>query len=228
MHYTKKDYPASDWERLKLHIPAPSYSSGAYDGRLCEPVAAENKAYDARSVCVMRSPEAAFVQAVSMWAEYDLPSHIKPKIPNNVINTATWLNSNMLPAATLSRVSKYQYVIPYSFEVGVQVSVEQLFNTPDPGLLGSKDVLYNVIYSCNPPGLFYRDLPLTEGVHFTSSIKQESFLRALQYNTLFRTFHPPLIDEKLVMIFDVRPVKLEFNKMEVRLIMYSILLMLVE
>ena len=47
---------------------------------------------------------------------------------------------------------------------GLSVDVEMLHNVPDRVLFGSKGTVYKVIYSLSPPGVLYKDPPLTEGV----------------------------------------------------------------
>ena len=121
--------------------------------------------------------------------------------------------------------------VPYSFEVGLKVSVEMIHNTPDLGMFSSKEVLYKVIYSTMPPGLYYKDMPLSDGVHFTSEMVAASPLKAISFQGMLsipfcpyialcyvvlldgmKKINPTAMDEKLCFVFDVRPIKLEFDK----------------
>ena len=88
---------------------------------------------------------------------------------------------------------------------------------PDQGIFGSNDILYKVIYSTNPPGLFYKDPPLAEGLHFTrgSDAYITSPLLHPVFGDGFAVFHPTIIEKKLCFIFDIRSIQLTFSKPKV-------------
>jgi hypothetical protein len=93
------------------------------------------------------------------------------------------------------------------------VNIHQLLNMPDTsgGLFKATNcVLYKVIYSVVPPGLYYKDPPLgSEGVRFTFSNDLDSPAMAPTFSDGFRDFNPPELHEHVYVLLDVRPVLVE-------------------
>jgi hypothetical protein len=83
-----------------------------------------------------------------------------------------------------------------------------------------------VINSINPPGLLYRDSPLTEGVRFTHLLNTDSSVCNPAFTDDFAVFHPTLIEKKLCFVLDVRTVSLVYNKSKVRVhvLLFAILI----
>ncbi len=122
-------------------------------------------------------------QAIAVVPTVDLPPNItaRPAGNSNSVDVTTWLRGLLSDANTVREVIDFMRCVPYSFDVGLKLSVEMILNIPDLGMFASKDVVYKVIYSTNPPGLLYKDMPLTEGVHFTSDMSSESTLKAIYF-----------------------------------------------
>ena len=220
---SKSDYPERDWERLKLMIPPPvSYLNGNYDGRLCEPNAQLLTVFEAKTISsVNRAVEATCRQAVLSYQSTgkSLPVHIEPFRHNlSPVESARWVESLLLPSNQIDTVLNSTYFIPYDFTSGISVCIDELHSMPDPGLFGASDILYKVIYSMNPPGLYYKDPPLAEGLHFTRGDDRHltSPLRHPIFSDGFAVFHPTVIEKKLCFLFDVRVIQLSFSKQKVQ------------
>ena len=65
------------------------------------------------------------------------------------------------------------------------------------------------MYSVSPPGLFYRDPPLSEGAHFTLDYDLESSVRAPVFLDGCKELCPAELDERCCLIVDIRSVALE-------------------
>mmetsp|Transcript_10745 Transcript_10745/g.16311 ORF Transcript_10745/g.16311 Transcript_10745/m.16311 type:complete len:1747 (+) Transcript_10745:218-5458(+) len=211
---SKADYPAADWARLKLDIPPPgAYLTGCYDGRLCEPTPTIVQAFEAKAAQMNRTVETMCTQAIGAVSQAKLPTHIPPKPVNpSPDELQEWYSRILCPSTNVRMVLNYALTTPYSFDSGVSLSINELHNLPESGMFGTNDVLYKVIYSTSPPGLFYKEPPLAEGVHFTRDVNVESCLKHPAYNDGFCTFHPTSIEKKLCFIFDVRSINLEYSK----------------
>ena len=118
-----------------------------------------------------------------MVATSELPPNItvRPAGNSNSVDVVTWLRGLLSDASTVREVIDVMRCVPYSFDVGLKLSVEMILNIPDLGMFASKEVVYKVIWQTNPPGLLYKDMPLTEGVHFTSEMSPESSLKAIYF-----------------------------------------------
>ena len=69
-----------------------------------------------------------------------------------------------------------------------------------------------VIYSLAPPGLFYRQPPLTEGVQFTRSIDPDSPWQHPVFRDGFHTFSQLALEEISCVVFDVRQIRYDQRK----------------
>lgn len=108
----------------------------------------------------------------------------------------------------------FVYTAPYSEDAGLKASVEFLFNMPDTsGIFSSETRIYKCIYSIVPPGLYYKDPPLTEGVSYTRNNElDKSFCRCPAFTDGYAEFFPTLMQENLYLLIDVRIVKVEPSK----------------
>jgi hypothetical protein len=223
------------------------YLQGGYDGRLCEPSSGGggegeggrgNKLlsiYEAKSLLVMArcSVEVTCRQAIMAYQSTapppgrPLPPHIL-LAPENLPrgggdggggdSMSQWIESLLLPSNQIDSTLDYTYTVPYDFSTGLSVCVDELHAMPEQGgIFGTNDILHKVIYSMNPPGLFYKDPPLSEGLHFTrgGSDHLTSPLYHPVFSDGFAVFHPTVIERKLCFIFDVRLIQLAFSKQKV-------------
>lgn len=84
-----------------------------------------------------------------------------------------------------------------------------IFNMPQGGMFAAKGVMYKAIYSISPPGLFYKDPPLSEGVHFTINDDMDQPAPCPAWTDGFNALSPSQLDEGLCLIVDVRTLRVE-------------------
>jgi len=189
-------------EAMSLGIikPPPKYRSGAYDASSCVPDAREKGLY---SLWLERTPavvkdlliELADVsQKAEMTKNGKIDSRKLDRYAHKLLKKPPLTNDMPM---RLSFFSKY---IP---EQGFSVSVDGCQNLPTEGKYVS------VITSLSPPGLYYRDMPLTEGVQITRGLDLESEQVNPKFpkegsTKLYKDIDP---DPNLVLIVDVRAFK---------------------
>ena len=204
---SRDEFPPEEWTRLGLDVPAPTYSSGAYNGSLCEPTADELICFRAKDANVTESAESAVLQALS-----SLPaakSRFPPKPAEAAApETIEWFRKLFPKHDQIRKPVEYAFTAPYAVEKGLCVAIEKLYNMPDLGLFSSQVALYKVISSTSPPGLFYKDPPLFDGVYYTKSNNLESHVRAPAFSDGFQPFTPANMDGNLYLILDVRTIHL--------------------
>jgi hypothetical protein len=206
---SRDDYPREEWVKLGLDVPAPVYASGAYHGEACRPSDEEKVCFAAKAE-VPALVEAAVSQAMSSRMDA-LPPGITPK-PQGAHESelATWLGS-FFPV-DMKRIADLSFTAPYSLESGLQVSVDMLYGMPEQsgGLFTqAPSVLYKVIYSIVPPGLFYKDPPLSEGVRFTKTENYDRPAKAPVFLDGFSDFTPSQLNESVYLVIDVRQVRID-------------------
>ena len=109
----------------------------------------------------------------------------------------------------MKTVLDYSLIGPYSLDTGICVSIDMLFNMPEVSngyFSTTPGNVFKVIYSIVPPGLYYKDPPMSEEVYFT---KTEDYSRAHQCPTFqdgFTHFFPPLLDDQSFLVIEVRSV----------------------
>jgi hypothetical protein len=164
---SKEDFPREEWGKLKLDIAAPPYNSGAYDGVLAEPTPIDRACYVAKSTCPIESVETVLGHTTLM--DGDKSSNI-PKISASASteDKSEWIKSVLPPSDQMRKLINFSYTAPYSVDSGIAVNILSLYNVPDgSGFLSNDAIIYKVIYSMTPPGLYYKEPPLSEGVKFT-------------------------------------------------------------
>ena len=111
----------------------------------------------------------------------------------------------------MRKTINFVYTAPYSEDAGLKASVEFLFNMPDTtGLFSSETRIYKCIYSIVPPGLYYKDPPLTEGVSYTKNNEfDKSSFRCPAFTDGYAEFFPTLMQQNLYLLVDVRIIKVE-------------------
>ena len=143
---SKADYPQSDWPRLRLMVPPPGvYASGCYDGHLCEPRGGELHAFEAKAAHMTGSVLSVCRQAVAACPPSLRPSHVSSP-PDNATQDQLdlWSRSLMQPSDNMRMILNYSLAVPYSFECGVSVSVDELHSLPAGGMFASNDTIYKV------------------------------------------------------------------------------------
>jgi hypothetical protein len=152
--------------------------------------------------------------ALSTYEVSDVPP--RPSDTSGAGIMERWLKEAMDvrgDAKTLAKVANYTYIAPYSFDVGISMSIEMLYNMPDQNtFFAERGIVYKVIFSLSPPGIFYKDPPLTDGVHFTVENDLESPHRMPSFKDGFRTLEPPQLETNMVLILDVWPIKISRDK----------------
>jgi len=205
---SKEDFDEKEWVNKKIVIPAPEYSSGAYDGSACEPSTTELMAHVAKTTSSGSNITAdAFFSSVVASFNARKPSY--PPRPNSITkeDLLAWYKQIMAP--TTANFLDYSYCVPYSAEAGVLVSIEMLHNMPQGGLWAAKGIMFKVIYSLSPPGLFYKDPPLPEGTKFTTNDNLDAPIPCPSWTDGFRVMKPPSLEEGLCLIIDVRTLRAE-------------------
>ena len=71
---------------------------------------------------------------------------------------------------------------------------------------------WQVIYSVTPPGLFYHQPALTEGVQFTRSVDVDLPWRYPVFRDDYHGFNQLQLDDQSCFVFDVRHIKVEKKK----------------
>jgi hypothetical protein len=200
-----KDYPEEDHERLGIRIPAPAYSSGAYAGGLCEPDESclENLSYLAKISNSRFGSDESYDSILTQCA-----NHVQ-RAPS-----AKWYETFMLPDRPNElHPMNWTYCVPYSLDTGLSVSVDCIYNLPDASTSSSlfalpSGVIYKAIYSILPPGLFYKEPPLSEQVKFTVNSNLDSNNRAPTFSDGYNQFFPPRLSEQTYLLIDIRSVKI--------------------
>lgn len=202
-----------DWGRLGLDIPAPSYSTGAYDGSLCEPGEKELICYRIKYLGRESSPsEEALLQAMianSSTAETTLS--LKPS-GSSTGEIKDWFQKLFPPQDAMRRSIEYAFTAPYDVESGISISIDKLYNMPDNSSIFSNNhriTLYKVVISTLPPGLFYKSPPIYDQVYYTKEHQLEAHWRAPSYLDGCFTFHPPAMSNNLFLIVDIRTIYIE-------------------
>lgn len=230
---SRDDFAEEEWPRLGLAIAAPPYSSGAYDGTLCEPDEriSESLAYackvdgtgsfgSAGAAVVGGSvlgggsvpgTSAETIEDVLTQAIAAIPGNDLPKKPSrqqgaNESHVADWMKKLLPSKDGIKTILNYKYSVPYSADAGVLVSVDSLYNMPGISSLisGSPCHIYKVIYSLVPPGLYYKDPPLSEGTHFTIMTDMDSAARAPVFKDGYAELTPSKMSEQLMVLLHVR------------------------
>jgi hypothetical protein len=122
------------------------------------------------------------------------------------------------------------FVAEYNQRAGLRVSVDALANLPEHGVvskgyltkvrccpvvvanLADVAVCTQVIYSLAPPGLYYRQPPLTEGVQFTRSIDPDKPWQTPVFRDGFHTFSQLALEETSCVVFDIRHIRYDQRK----------------
>jgi hypothetical protein len=124
-----------------------------------------------------------------------------------------WMQLLLPPTLTIRRPLDYSYAFPHSPQAGVLVEIERLYNMPEIGgyslLFGTSCAVYKVIASTSPPGLFYKDPPLLDGVYYTKTQSLESHVKSPIFEDGFVEFTPPNMGVGLYLVLDVRRVRVE-------------------
>lgn len=206
---SRDDYPREEWGKLGLDIPPPIYASGAYHGVLCQPTDEEKVCFTAKAE-VPVLVEASVSQAMTGRLG-SLPQGITAKpVGAHESELLSWLAS-FFPT-DMKRTIDLSFTVPYSLDRGLQVSVDMLHGMPEQqtGLFTqAPSLVYKVIYSIVPPGLFYKDPPLSEGVRFTKTENWDRPAKAPLYLDGFNDFSPSQLDESVYLVLDVRTVRIE-------------------
>jgi len=205
---SRDDVPERDWEKLGLDVAAPAYTSGEYYGASCEPDEMETFCYPTKVPNKSTTVDGALSLALSSIAD-------KPGAPKfSARPTAAgdealtkWLESLLPKATEMKHLLDYSLISPYSLDSGLCVSVDMLFNMPEVrgGVFSTPPgTIFKVIYSIVPPGLFYKDPPMSEEVVFTKAENYERPYRAPVFLDGYNYFHPPLLDNQSYVVIEVR------------------------
>lgn len=122
-----------------------------------------------------------------------------------------WIKSLMAPANTLTStmVLDYSYIAPYSNNYGINIKVDMLYNMPEVKggfFTNPPGNVYKVIYSIVPPGLYYKDPPMSDEVSFTQKEDYERPYRSPIFLDEAKRFTPPLLDDQSLLVIEVRSV----------------------
>jgi len=208
---SKDEFPAAEWARLGLSVPAPTYVSGEYSGSLCEPSDLELVCYRAKSQNPVESVESALMQALA--ARPAEAAALPPRPAGNETDAImSWLKSLLPGQDQMRRTIEYSFAVPYSIETGLNVSIENLYNMPDGGIFSSFSTLYKVISSTSPPGLFYKEPPLFDGVFYTKTHRLEAHMRAPAFTDGFYDFTPSSLSRNLYLLLDIRTLRIDSKK----------------
>ena len=205
---SREDAPEKDWEKLGLDVPAPPYTSGEYFGGSCEPDEMETFCYPTK--VPNRSTTVDGVLSLALSSIADKPGAPKfsarPTAAGDEALTK-WLQSLMPKPTEMKQLLDYSLISPYSLDSGLCVSVDMLFNMPDvPGGFFSTPpgTIFKTIYSIVPPGLYYKDPPMSEEVVFTKTERYDRPYRTPVFDDGFTYFFPPLLDNQSYVVIEVR------------------------
>jgi hypothetical protein len=205
----REDFPQVDWIKLRLDIPAPLYYSGSYDGSACRPFAVEETSFNAKVATsgVSNTAEASLSQAIAVFG--DRVTYPKCPTTSDPEIIKKWVQSVMLPATDMRSNIDYSFCTPYTHDTGLSISVKMLYNMPSGGLFGPKGIVFKVIYSISPPGLFYKDPPLTDGTHFTVNDDFDQPISCPSWTDEPCILFPGALEEAQCLILDIRTLRLE-------------------
>jgi hypothetical protein len=213
-----EDTPTDQWQALGLVSSAPTYMSGAYFGKLCEPSDTEAFCFPAKAGSLGLTVDSALNQLLSSVGESDTVKYSRrPDVQGKKGSKEEkimqdWTASLMPAHKDMKKVLDYQFIAPYSLDTGLNVSIDMLFNMPEAasGFFSTPPVtVYKVIYSIIPPGLFYKDPPMSEGVFYTKSEDYSKSYRAPVFTDGFVHLYPPILDDSTYLLIEVRTITIE-------------------
>ena len=207
---SQRNSPQSEWSRLGLNIPAPNYINGNYDGSACKPNQNDIDSYMAKLTEPDVSVEEALSSITTSQGAMDIP--LKPTQTNEFNE---WLGKYLPAPEDMRSILDYTLCVPFHQSFGIQVSIEMLLNMPDGGLLATKNFIYKVIYSVTPPAFYYRDPPLSDGVHMTIDCSLDSSIRQPVFLDGYKTFMPTQLFKTHCLVLEIRTIKVEGVKKEV-------------
>ena len=197
---SKEDFPREEWVKLKLDVAAPPYNSGAYDGALAEPTPIDRACYIAKGTCPIESVETVIGHTTLM--DGDKSSNI-PKITAAASpeDKSEWIKLVLPPSDQMRKLINFSYTVPYAVDSGIAVNILSLYNVPDgSGFLSNDAIIYKVIYSMTPPGLYYKEPPLSEGVKFTRLHDFDKPGKAPTFTDGIVIFTPTQMEESLYLL----------------------------
>lgn len=232
---SREDHPKDEWGKLGLDVPMPVYSTGMYDGQLCEPTALEKVGFVAKMVGPTQTVDAALQSAINAargCVENTTASGNVTKFPPRPTGVnasdheklAKWIKSLYAPADKIRTLLDYTYAVPYSADSGLSIAVDGLIHMQDiSGMFSSSINMYKVIYSICPPSVFYMNPPLTnENVRFTRQNDLDCPIKMAKFTDGYSSFSPPLIAsesgatgggngsaDSLWLVLDVRTIKID-------------------
>ncbi len=205
---SREDVPEKDWEKSGLDVAAPAYTSGEYFGGACEPDEMETYCYPNKEQNLSTTVDGALSLALSSIASK--PG--APKFPGRPTAgddeaLVKWVQSLLPKASEMKTLLDYSLISSYSLDSGLCVSIDMLFNMAEikGGVFSTPPgTLYKVIYSIVPPGLYYKDPPMSEEVVFTKSEDYNRPYRTPVFQDGFAYFFPPLLDNQSYLVIEVR------------------------
>ena len=210
---SREDFPQADWVKLKLDIPMPIYQKGTYDASACEASQTDDdrRCLAAKSNSTYETVDTAVTQYLTTCKDRPDANSIldtKPGSGSSLNDTYDWSSKILPPLDNMRKIIQFTFTCPYNIDSGISISIDSLYNVPDgSGVFSSDGITYKVIYSLIPPGLYYKDPPLSEGVEFTRVNDYEKPGRTPTFQDGFVDFFPPQLDESSFLILDVRVVR---------------------
>lgn len=167
--------------------------------------------YKAKEYTNNDTVEAILRQGMAASGRSDFPA--KPDSSNEK-EMKEWAKKLLPPQDQMRKTINFVYTAPYSEDAGLKASIEFLFNMPDPSSMFSSETrIYKCIYSIVPPGLYYKDPPLTEGVNYTKTNEfEKSSFRCPAFSDGYAEFYPTIMQQNLYLLIDVRIIKVEPSK----------------
>ena len=216
-----EDAPEAEWAALGLSSPAPAYMSGAYFGKLCEPTELEAFCFTTKAAALTATVDSTLNQLYSAASSGDKveypprPDVTGKKGGKEEQLIKEWTKSLLPPHKDMKKVLNYQFIAPYSLDSGLNVSIDGLFNLPEANssFFSTPPVtVQKVIYSIVPPGLYYKDPPMSEGVFFSKTEDYKRSYRMPSFNDGFVHLYPPILDDGTYLMIEVKTITVEAPK----------------
>ena len=199
---SRSDYedPAT-WVKEGLDVPAPEYSSSAYDSMRCIPLPIEQKLYEIRrfSSPGIFTKEYVYQQLLKKYGEDKDSKDIEAKEYTEFISNAV----GMKPGSYLD----YTFMNKLDLNTGFKVAIDGLHRMKAGGVFSSTP-FYKVMYLLSPPAMFYETGgSMTDEVEFTRQYDLSSDQTSPKFlDKFFEYKNLATESESMALILEVRSI----------------------
>lgn len=201
------DYPQDQWEKLKLWIPAPLYSSGQYNTGEMTVNESEKELFE---VLKFRKKDTSLDKAIELALRDERFEAMMQNQGTNerILIEVSHILEDLLVLDSNTRFLDLRYYAAYNQKSGFKFAIDGLHNLP-------KDSIFVTIFGLNPPGSLYSDNIDKLQVHFNSALDWNSPITSPRYIEGYIGFKDVFLDKSTCFIIDIREIKLQKRKIEI-------------